>query len=187
MRALEWKFGQTYLISPCLLLRNPESIKTHTYRCPGSKSPLCPVNTRYGSLGFRTIWMGRTCCYFTVLYMKYMREKREIKTSQMFQLNRLFFNVIMNNTVSFTPVTSMLVCWWLFSWHPLGESTKLGTSTRRASYAEPSVDFWLIGNSTTGIPITICHLCVLKLDIFEAKSESSLRVLVQTHICKAAT
>jgi len=41
--------------------------------------------------------MGRTCCYFTVLCMKYTREKGEIKNLQMFQLKHLLFNVIIND------------------------------------------------------------------------------------------
>lgn len=110
-------------------------------------------------------------------------EKREIKTSQMFQLNHLFFNVVMNNAQHLLNLWPACLCVGGFS--PgihLRESAKLGTNTRRVSYAEPSVDFGLIGNSTTGIPITTCPLYVLKLDVFEAKNKSSLRVLVQTHL-----
>lgn len=49
------------------------------------------------------------------------------------------------------------------------------------------MDFRLIRNSTIGIPITMCHLYALKPDFFEAKDESSLRVLAWTHMCKSAT
>lgn len=52
---------------------------------------------------------------------------------------------------------------------------------------DPYVDFRLIRNSTIGIPITMCHFYALKPDFFEAKDESSLRVLARTHICKSAT
>lgn len=73
---------------------------------------------------------------------------------------------------------------------PVGESAKLGINTPRASHAGTSVDFWLIRNSTKGIPISMCHLHALKPDVLEAKDESSLRdflFLVWTHICKSAT
>ena len=76
----------------------------------------------------------------------------------------------------------MLVCWQAFSLHPLGEAAKLGINTLRASSAELLVDFWLIRNSTIGIPVTTCHVHALKPDVFEAKDESSLEEFWYEHI-----
>lgn len=91
--------------------------------------------------------MGRTCCYFTVLYMKYMREKREIKNLQMFQLNYLLFIVTISHTHHLEKsVTCMLVCWQAFSLRSLGESAKFGgINIPRASYAEPRWTFDFLG------------------------------------------
>lgn len=80
-----------------------------------------------------------------------------------------------------------MLCRQPSSLNSLRESAKFGINILRPSYAVPYVDFWLIRNSTTGIPITMCHLHALKPDVFEAKDESSLRVLAWTHICKRAT
>lgn len=63
----------------------------HTYGCPRSKSPLCPVNTGHRSFRFWSSWMERTCCYFTVLPNKRMRENEKywIIDLQMLQVSNL--------------------------------------------------------------------------------------------------
>lgn len=157
------------------------------YRCPGSKSPLCPVSAWYGSLGFGTIWMGWTYSYFTVLNRKYMGEKQEIKNLQMFWLNYLLFNVIMKNmqhleTLTCTCYTGRLPPCILWV-----NQQNLGSISWGLHMQYPMWTFDLLGTLQYGFPTTMCHLHAWKPDVFEAKDESSLRVLAWTHICKTAT